>query len=56
VQKDYLKEDGSAISTIAKSTPSMTINNPLFGTHYSIGGSICDDESLASFLVVFNYM
>jgi hypothetical protein len=56
VQKDYLKEDGSAISTIVKSTPSITISNPLFGTHYSTGGSIRDDESLARFLVVLNYM
>jgi hypothetical protein len=56
VQRDYPKEDGSAISTIIRSIPSMTIGNPLFGTHYNTWGSIRNDESLASFLVVLNYM
>jgi hypothetical protein len=56
VQRDYLEEDGNGISTIVRSTPSMTIGNPLFGTHYNTWGSIHDDESLASFLIVANHM
>jgi hypothetical protein len=56
VQRDYLEEDGNVISTIVRSTPSMTIGNPLFGTHYNTWGSIHDDESLASFLIVANHM
>jgi len=56
VRRDDPEEDGSAISTTARSTPSMTIGNPRFGTHYSTGGSIRDDESLASSPAVPNYM
>ncbi|KAH8957711.1 hypothetical protein BDL97_07G106200 [Sphagnum fallax] len=56
VRRDGPEEDGSAISTTARSTPSMTIGNPRFGTHYSTGGSIRDDESLASSPAVPNYM
>jgi hypothetical protein len=56
VQRDYLEEDGSAISTIVRSTLSMMIGDLLFGTLYNTWASIHDDDSLASFLIVLNYM
>lgn len=56
VQRDYFEEDGSAISTIVRSTLNMMISNLLFGTLYNTWASIHDDDSLASFLVAFNYM
>ncbi|CAM6037482.1 unnamed protein product, partial [Sphagnum compactum] len=49
-------ETGSTISTTARSTPSMPIGNPRFGTRYSKSGSVRDDESLASSPAVPNYM
>ncbi|KAH8952479.1 hypothetical protein BDL97_09G087800 [Sphagnum fallax] len=56
VRKEEPEEDGSTISTTARSTPSMPIGNPQFGTRYSMAGSIRDDESLASSPAVPNYM
>ncbi|CAM6009671.1 unnamed protein product [Sphagnum balticum] len=56
VRKEEPEEDGSTISTTARSTPSMPIGNPQFGTRYSMSGSIRDDESLASSPAVPNYM
>ncbi|CAM6022661.1 unnamed protein product [Sphagnum balticum] len=56
VRREDPEEAGSAISTTTRSTPSMPIANPRFGTRYSTAGSIRDDESLASSPAVPNYM
>ncbi|KAH9546309.1 hypothetical protein CY35_12G088500 [Sphagnum magellanicum] len=56
VRREDLEAAGSTISTTARSTPSMPIGNPRFGTRYSKSGSIRDDESLASSPAVPNYM
>ncbi|CAM6075204.1 unnamed protein product [Sphagnum tenellum] len=56
VRREDPEEAGSAISTTTRSTPSMPIANPRFGTRYSTAGSIHDDESLASSPAVPNYM
>jgi hypothetical protein len=56
VRREDPEEAGSAISTTTRSTPSMPIANPRFGTRYSTAGSIRDDESLASSPAIPNYM